>query len=248
MFDIHCHLLFDIDDGPRELAQSVSLCKMAETNNIEQAVLTPHLYDLFSIDSFLSKRDSRIKELRSELEQRDISIILFPGAEVLMSDDIFFVNDIDRLSINSSRYILIEFPFSGLNSGRVTKYIEELLSRKLMPVIAHAERYDFFQKNPKLINALADTGVLFQINADSLCGICGKAEFRLAKQLVKTEMASFIASDAHSINNRPNNLLEMMFNFPRDIDSDAVERMLNDNPKALIENKEVDISFRGYLF
>ena len=42
MKDLHCHLLFDIDDGPKNIEESKRMLKKFYFENITDVVVTPH--------------------------------------------------------------------------------------------------------------------------------------------------------------------------------------------------------------
>ena len=228
MIDMHCHILHGMDDGSGSLEESVGLCRLAAANSIRTAVLTPHLPNPSQLDEFIRRRERRI-----ELE-------LLPGAEIVVDDDVFFAPNLDAVTLNGSRYILIEFTFRGLNTMRLVKYVNEFFARGYVPIIAHPERYYYTQENYDIINHLGDMGVLFQLNATSLAGANGMEAKELGFAMAGTGMASFIGSDAHSLHHRPNDLLAMMEHFPRAIPADVYERMLDENPQKIINNEDFD--------
>lgn len=239
MTDLHCHILFGIDDGPTSIEQSLALVQMATNNNIEKIVLTPHVMKLDLVDEFVAERNKKIDMLRILLSQYDISVELFPGAEVLVNDDIFYAPDFSELTLNRSRYLLTEFQYSNISENRFVKYIEELTARGLVPIIAHPERYQYFQRDYEFAQYVSTLGVLFQVNADALCGLAGRTEAKLSKWMVKNSLVSFIATDAHSIDHRPNNLLEMITAYLHDIDPELMSRLVNENPEAVLNNKPI---------
>lgn len=239
MTDIHCHILHGIDDGPRDIDTALRLCMMAMENGIDTIVATPHLTTLGDLDAFIDFRDNRLEELRYEINRREMLIDIYPGAEVLASEDFFYPVPLEKATINGSRYILVEFDFTGLRFSTVLRYIEEILKRDLVPIVAHPERYSFLQVQYDRVNFLMDMGCLFQVNAGSLASMGSREEFDLAYEMVLKNAASFIGSDAHSLHNRPNAMLKMIRDFPPNISRKALDRMLNLNPQAVIKNKSV---------
>ena len=239
MIDIHCHILHGIDDGPAVINESLALARMAEENCIQKIVLTPHLLRFDAVEKFIDKRDKKIRELRALLSKNDINIELYAGAEVFISDDLFYTNEIKKLTINQSRYLLTEFKYSNLNEKRLRKYIDELLSQEIIPIIAHPERYQYFQSDRRLVEIIAQSGSLYQVNADALCGFSSRAEGRLANDLVSSGLASFIATDAHSLELRPNNLLEIISKYLPGADDLLYGHLVNDNPAAVLRNEPV---------
>lgn len=247
MIDIHCHILHKIDDGPERVKESLALISLASENNIEKVILTPHLYSLTSADAFLEKRTERIQELQQQLDMKSNDVEIYAGAELYCTDDIFYENSLRKYTLNNSRYLLVEFPVDNLPEKRFIKYILEISSHGLVPVIAHPERYTYLQKNHELINYVAQLGALFQINSDSLSGYGSKAELKLSMKLLKNEMASFIASDAHSYDYRPNNILENISLFGQDVEYRVINNMLNVNPEDLLNDRTIDTSMRKPL-
>ncbi len=238
MVDLHCHILHEIDDGSGSLNESVALCRQAVNNNIDTVVLTPHLEKVMDAEQFFITRDERVAELRAEIAKQNISLKLVPAAEVYVNDDIFYAPDISRAAIEGTSFILIEFDFNGLTLKRIARYLNEFLDRGLSPIVAHPERYSYFQQDYNLVNYLSDKGVLFQVNASSLIRLGKREEFELGYKMVKYNIASFIASDAHSMATRSNNLEEMLKYFPKDISHHSLKYMLEVAPQSVLHNEE----------
>lgn len=248
MIDIHCHILNGIDDGARDLETSLRMCKIAEMNGIKHIVATPHIKAVDDIDYFLSVRDKKLQILRNQVENRGIKVNLYPGAEVYVDDDIFFANNLKRLSINGSRYLLVEFSFMEMKVRKIYDYLNEIIEMGLIPIIAHPERYEFFQFDYDAVNDLARKGAIFQINAASLASMDGQQEFELAYSMAYNGLASFIATDAHSVHRRPNNLGEMMRFFPPDISQLNMQIMVHDSAKCVLTDKELPFVDRGEIY
>lgn len=237
MTDIHSHILYDIDDGPDDIGESVKMCETAAEYGIDKIFATPHLSSPDRLDIFLKKRSNRLKLLREEIALRGIELQLFPGAEVFVNDDIFFAKGLERATLNNSRYLLAEFDFNSLGTNRLISYIEEIFNMGCVPVVAHPERYKYLQSDYGIVNYLADMDVLFQINAASLASLGSREEFELAYQMVLNNVASFIATDAHSHRGRSNDLLRLVRYFPPDIRRESLDYMLYESPQAVIDNR-----------
>lgn len=239
MIDLHSHILHEIDDGSKSLQESVRLCALGRINHIKKIVATPHFNALGDMDNFISLRDDRISTLKNELEKQKIQTQIFSGAEVFVDDDIFFSKNLKRLTINQSRYLLVEFDFFGIRIKHVSDYLNELFSMGVIPIIAHPERYEFFQNDYDAVNEFASRGVLFQLNAGSLASRDGREEFELAYEMAFKGVASFISTDAHSLQHRPNDIAEMLRNFPRDINPELMNKMLVVNPQIVLSDDDM---------
>ena len=239
MTDIHTHILPEMDDGARSYEDSLRLCQLGRNNHIKKTVVTPHFDCMGDIDSFIKMRDKKIATLKKNLELNGIQMDIYPGAEVFVNDDIFYAQNLRRLAINNSRYLLIEFDFSGKTLKNIIDYIDEIYSMELVPIIAHPERYEYFQRNYDMVNELESRGVLFQINAGSLASRDGREEFELAYEMAYKGVADFIATDAHSLQRRPNDIANMLMGFPQDIEAGRMHKMLTLNPELVINNRNI---------
>ena len=247
MVDLHCHILHNIDDGSDSLAESVALCRQAVYNDIDTVVLTPHLSDVMNVEDFLESRDKRIEELRAELVKEEIELELIPGAEVYVNDDIFYAPSLKGAAIGNTNFILVEFDFNGLGLNRLARYLNEFLDRDMRPIVAHPERYSYLQRDYDLVNYLSRCGVLFQVNASSLAGYGTRSDYELARKLVKHSIASFIATDAHSMSSRSNDLDNLIDRFPSDISDTCLHYMLETAPRHVINGEEPPQIYRTPL-
>ena len=248
MIDLHCHILPGMDDGSNSMDMSVQMCRIAQQNGIKHIVCTPHITTVGNLDGFVETRNNKIRELQDIINQLNMGITLYPGAEVFLDDDVFFSSDLRRLSINGSRYILTEFAFRNLSIKKIVSYLNAVIDMGLIPIVAHPERYEYFQFDYDVVNVLIRNRVLFQINAPSLASHDGPQEFELAYAMAYTGAASFIATDAHSSHYRMNDLLRMMNYFPPDISQFNMQMMVHDAAKNVLTDKEIPIINRGEIY
>ncbi len=239
MIDIHSHVLFDIDDGAEDLDTSVDMCMDAYKNGCRTLVLTPHFIDYKNIDDFIKERDEKIRILRKILSTEGIPLKLLSGAELFLSDKIFHAPNLDKLTINGTKYILCEMPLGSFNTRHVTMWFNELIKRGYKPILAHPERYYEFHQDYTLIDDLIQLGVLFQVNLDSLIGANGPDAQGMGIDMICRNIAHFIASDAHDLIFRHTRLMEKIDYIPGDIDENLIEKCLVTNPGKIIENQPI---------
>lgn len=90
MIDLHCHILYDIDDGAKTKEDSAALLHTAAQNGIKAIIATPHFNDYSAVDEFVAKRDERVKFLREFIGEKGLDIGLGAGAEVFFAKRCFF--------------------------------------------------------------------------------------------------------------------------------------------------------------
>ncbi len=239
MIDIHNHILFDIDDGAKTIEASVQMCRDAYKNGIEHIVLTPHFVKFSDIEDFVEARDNRIFELRNMLIAEKIPIKLYAGAELYLNDGIFTADNLDDLTLGNSKYILCEFPLGPFNINCVPEWIDELIDRGYVPVIAHPERYHEFHRNLFIIDELIDRDVVFQVNLDSVIGLNGKNAQAMAVDMLERGIAKLIGTDAHHPIYRHNKIKEKFEDLPEEITEEIITDCMKINPKRILENKDI---------
>ncbi len=239
MIDIHSHVLFDIDDGAEDLDTSVDMCMDAYENGCRTLLLTPHFIDYKNIEDFVNERDEKIRILRKILSAEGIPLNLLSGAELFLNDKIFRAPNLDKLTINGTSYMLCEMPLVPFNTRHVTMWFNELIKRGYKPILAHPERYYEFHRDYTLIDDLIQLGVLFQVNLDSLIGVNGPDAQGMGIDMVRRNIAQFIASDAHDLVFRHTRLMEKIDYIPGEIDEDLIEKCFITNPKKIIENQPI---------
>lgn len=140
----------------------------------------PHFYDVTVADAFLEKREARLALLKSGLMERGLSLEIRLGAEVAMRPGLYTRRDqLKRLSLGGTRYLLAEMPFSPIPMEDVFDYVELIFDQGLIPVIAHPERYAYFQENYDIPNLLLEKGAVLQVTAQSLVGAFGPKPMKL---------------------------------------------------------------------
>ncbi|MCI8497018.1 MAG: hypothetical protein HFE85_02045 [Clostridiales bacterium] len=241
MIDIHCHVLHEMDDGARDLQESLRLCENAAVNGISGMVLTPHCYDLLTAEELLIRRNDRMRELLLFTQEEGVPISLYAGVEAHLSDDLFYLSrdTMHALCMNHSRYLLAELPSVGMPPDVVRDYVQEITKWDLIPVMAHPERIGTFRRYPELIEELSEQGVLFQVTVGSAVGKFGEPSYRLARWMLEHRLADCLASDAHSLDWRSNSVAGPIGELSEWLPADYLESLTAEVPRQIIENEPV---------
>lgn len=209
MTDIHTHVLHGIDDGAPDIETSRRMLAAMYDAGIRTAVCTPHFdYTNISPEIFLKKRDMRASELKEAAESIGIKVLL--GCELRLSSRLLHLESIEEFCIGNTKNILVEMPFTkkwGDSSFNDLANLSDYYN--VIPVIAHVERYHPVIKNIKLAEKLIELGAVLQLDASSLFE---KEYTKTAKKLLKNDMITVVASDAHNIDTRPPEVLTKAYN------------------------------------
>ena len=197
MTDIHSHLIFDVDDGARTIEESIELLKMMADTGFKNVILTPHYIKGSEYSSENIEKKQKYKEIKEQLENQNININVYLGNEIFINNDIIdLIKDCSIYTLNNTNYILVELPFHN-PIVNLEDIIYELKIKGLIPIIAHPERYTYFQNNYKELDRLREEGFLFQANYASILGYYGKECQKLLKYMLKKQYIDYLGTDIH---------------------------------------------------
>jgi len=198
LVDIHCHLLPNVDDGPTTWEESLEMARLASQDGIKISVTTPHWIQGTRWEPNPDEIRKKVKELNEKLEENEIPLLILPGMEIGISENLPGLLSSDRiLTLGESSNILIEIPFISLPYG-IEEIIFSLKAIGVSPILAHPERNKEIQKNPNRVLELVKAGALLQVTAGSLCGYFGEQARRCVFQLARLGVIHAVASDAHN--------------------------------------------------
>lgn len=98
MIDFHCHILPNLDDGPKTINESISMCKHAYSQGIRDIIATPHflLKDNKNNKELVLKS---VKELQNNLDKHNINIRIYPAQEIRLLPSI--LEEIEKIILFS---------------------------------------------------------------------------------------------------------------------------------------------------
>lgn len=200
MTDIHSHILFDVDDGSSSIEESIELLKKMSEVGFNKIILTPHYIESSDYTSENKEKLQKLEELEKKIKENKLDIKIYLGNEIFINKELVnYIKDNKIYPLNNSKYILVELPFHNqiLN---IEDIMYEIKHNGYIPIIAHPERYTYFQNDYKLVENLKSEGILFQSNYSSILGYFGKGSKKLMKKMLKDKYIDYLGTDIHHIN------------------------------------------------
>lgn len=205
MFDFHSHILPGIDDGSRDIDESLKLLLESARQGVTDMAATSHFYaNENSPEEFLAKREAAWNRLESCLEGGMPNIRL--GAEVHYFEGIARSEDVGRLRLTGTSLLLLEMPMNRWTARMVDAVLDLNRRRDTIVLLAHMERYLSMQ-SPRTWKLLQAEGVKMQANASFFWN--HKTRKKALGMLKKGEIHA-LGSDCHSMETRPPRLREAM--------------------------------------
>ena len=194
--DMHSHLIPGIDDGAKDMEDSVRLVRGMVDLGYRKLITTPHVLGDFypNTPEIIS---AGLGDVRAELARQNIDVELHAAAEYLIDDHfIQLLEAAPPLLTLKDKLILVELSFA-VPAINLKEIVFEVQLKGYQPVLAHPERYLYFGADKTWYDRLRDSGCLFQLNLLSIRGYYGKASQELAQYLIKKRYVDYLGSDLH---------------------------------------------------
>lgn len=238
VIDIHCHLLPEVDDGPKSWDVAVEMCRIAANDGITHAVATPHANDRYAYDRvYLS---SLLIQLQDKVGP---SLRLSLGCDFHLSYE-----NLERVleqphtyTIGETNYLLVE-----LSNYSVPFHLGDcffrLGSRGLTPILTHPERNPILQQKPQRILEWAEQGCLIQVTASALTGYWGERPESIARWLLDRAAVHILASDAHDTRRRVPILSKARAAVEKIAGAEVAQALVEGNPGAIVNGQPIPYS------
>lgn len=232
MIDIHSHILFNVDDGAKNIEESITLLRQAEKIGITDIVCSSHFY----IERYENKDyNENFKILKKEIEKQGIKINIYKGNEIALLGDIFSrLEDIN--TVNNSKYILVELK-RGLIFLLYKKFLQRFIELGYRPILAHVERYPFIKVEE--FKELYNIGVIFQMNVKTVKRLTPKMKYLLIEGYVK-----IIATDVHNIEFRNYELGNYFDELKKIIGEEKFKELIYENQRKILNNEEIILEIK----
>ena len=241
MYDLHCHILPGLDDGPKAIDDTMSMARVAAQQGTRVMVCTPHRKDVGE-NSSVGHVEELVADINRDLEGDGVELRLLVGMENHL--DLDLPEDIaagEALTLNGTRYCLVELPFFGRPN-----YLEDVLFQiqlqGIVPVLAHPERIEAVQDDIALLAGFVERGMLSQVTAGSVVGHFGNKVRSITQNLLRQRLVHILASDTHfPAGPRSPELLEGVEAAANIVGKAEAEAMVTDTPRRMVEDLGVEL-------
>lgn len=233
MIDIHNHLLYGVDDGPKTIEESIEMLRDAKQQGVEAIILTPHYrHGMFAYP--VEVIDEHFGKLLKEAKQ--IGIRLYLGTEYHVNSRMIEYLETGRCrTMAGTNYVLAEYEYETPYEYIISS-VRDLLRHGYIPIIAHAERYACMLEDVDCAEQLREMGVLIQVNADAVLGDDGRKLKKYCKKMLQNGYVDVIGSDSHGIKRRASQMQKCQTYMYKKYDENYVEQLFVENPKKILDS------------
>ena len=243
MIDIHSHIVFEVDDGPKTIEDSRALLEESYRQGVRTIISTSHRRKgMFETpEAKIEENFKQVQELAKEIAD-DLTVLY--GAEIYYTSDILDKLEQGKIPrLADSQYALIEFsmitPYKEIHTA-----LSNVLRLGVTPVVAHIERYHCLENDEKKVRDLINMGCHTQINSSSvlkpkLFGDTYKFMKKRAQFFLEKDLVHFVASDMHNLDPRPPYMQEAYQIISKKYGESHAEQLFRKNQELLLRSEYI---------
>ncbi len=235
MIDIHCHLLPEVDDGPKSWDVAVEMCRIAAADGITHAVATPHANDRYAYErAYLTDLLGQLREKAGPALQLSLGCDFHLSYENLER----VLDQPHTYTIGDTNYLLVELSNFSV-PVQLNDCFFKLGDRGLTPILTHPERNPILQQKPQRVLEWVEHGCLVQVTASALTGLWGERPEIIARWLLDRAAVHFLASDGHDERRRPPTLSAARKVAEQIVGAEYAQALVDGNPGAVVAGKPI---------
>ncbi len=239
MIDFHTHILPNLDDGARSIEEAHNLLKEAKMAGFDQIVYTPHYIEDY-YETSVKEREIWLDTFSKKFNDlKDVKTYL--GSEIYMTKNIMnLLENAQASTINNTSYILFELPMEE-EPLELYDNIYKLRKNKVVPILAHPERYPYIQKEPEILYELINKGVYIQSDYGSIIGENGKRAKLLINKMLENNLVHFLGTNVHREKSIYKYIPEILEILKEKIGEEKLNELTTKNPDLALHNKKINI-------
>ena len=207
--DMHSHLLPLVDDGSKSLEESLEILQIMKKVGFEEARLTPH----FQYPRFPNQEDDinrRFTNFCAEVDghrsTRDMPMLKGVSGEYRIDSgfgDRFKATEMLTVKFADPKkegkgLLLIELSLHQPMMG-IEEIVFDLQMAGYEVILAHPERYPYYDSHSDTLERLKEQGVYFQANILSLDGFYSEVAKKKAFDYIENGWIEFLGTDMHNV-------------------------------------------------
>ena len=241
MIDIHSHIIFDVDDGPKTLEDSRRLLEESYRQGVRTIISTSHRRKgMFETPE--EKIAANFKQVQDLAKQVADDLTVLYGAEIYYTSDILKKLEEGTFpSLGGTKYVLIEFsmntPYKDIHSA-----LGNVIRLGMTPVVAHIERYHCLENDEDRVSELINMGCYMQVNSSNilkpkLFGDRYKFMKKRVQFFLERNLVHFVASDMHNLDDRPPYMQKAYQIVAKKYGAERAEELFKTNQEILLSNE-----------
>lgn len=229
VFDVHYHLIFGVDDGPKTIDDSLALAEASIAEGVTHIVATPHSNHKYEFQPEINRE--KLDILNQRLGGR-LTLGLGCDFHLAYHNIVDLEQHPSRYTLNGKQYLLVEFADYSI-PRHMSDVLFKMRGSGIIPVITHPERNPLLTADLQRLMEWVASGCIVQVTAGSFTDDFGRKPRATARELVQKNLVHLVASDAHSVKWRPPAMRKAYKFLCDEFGQATADRLCIDNPRAV---------------
>jgi protein-tyrosine phosphatase len=232
--DVHSHLLPGVDDGCKNVEESIACARMLVNAGYSHCICTPHIWPKDLRQTHATVR-LWTEQLQNALSGANVPLKVVAGSELNLNPDVMQTPK-DRIitAALAGKYILVDMWADQMPVWFATT-IRWLQAMNLTVILAHPERMRAVQNEPEIADYFAELGILLQGNLQCFADRVGADTRRVAEKYIVEGKYFLLGSDTHGVEGLKTRLVGLC-NAIEIAGEEIVDRLTRENPRQLIND------------
>jgi protein-tyrosine phosphatase len=234
--DLHCHLLYGLDDGAKTLDETLEMARVLVALGFSSIAPSPHNRPQYPPKEVAIKR---LAEVQDALRAAGIPLFLSANAENFMLDERFVpsLGTEDARLLGKGSYVLVEAPYS-VPVPALPEIIFRIKLKGVTPLIAHPERCYEFERKGRAAEAVR-AGARLQLDLGALIGRYGPKAKKVARALLEERLYTVAATDLHSPRGAGDWLGRALEELRKRVGEQGFDALMKNNPSRILAGEPV---------
>ncbi|MEW5849730.1 MAG: CpsB/CapC family capsule biosynthesis tyrosine phosphatase [Myxococcota bacterium] len=239
MIDLHCHLVWGVDDGCRTADDALQMARALVDAGVTAVACTPHLRHDKGWVNTRPVVTEKLPLLKEKLSEAGIPLQLHEGSEHYLTPELFeHVSRGEHTPYALGSYMLTEIPYSGPPPD-LPGVLYRLRRAGLQPLLAHVERYSKVGVDLRVLTTLHEQGYALQVNLGSLVGAYGRDNEKAALKILDAGLCHVVAGDCHGPEDPAALVQKGLKVLQKKWGRATAELLAVHNPRAVLEGRPV---------
>lgn len=235
MIDLHGHIVYGVDDGPRDSAEAVALGHALKAAGVTTFACTSHIRPDRGWINDKGTVAANLAQAQETAKTCGISVV--QGAEHYVDERVFGDDAWHERVVpyGNSRWLLVEMPYLGPHPD-LLGLLRRIRQKGFKVLLAHVERFPWVADDDAMVDRLVDAGHLVQVNLGSLAGAYNRAQQKSAEKLLKRGVVAVLAGDCHRDSDVHENIVSGSKAVLKLVKPAVLERLTVTAPQAILDD------------
>lgn len=195
--DVHSHILPGVDHGAQTVTDSIEMLRLQVEMGISRVMCTSHV-TAETFENTPETLTAACELLKQAIVDEGLPVEIFASAEYRIDEYWSSEYAAGHVLPMPGNYLLLENSFVQ-ELIEIDELMFDVQVKGYHPILAHPERYRYYNAHHERYEKLHKGNVKFQVNLLSLAGYFGKAAKVNALWLIEHGLCDMLGSDMHSV-------------------------------------------------